>query len=551
MYERIEIMLQAELACPHSAEESELNRQQIREMYFGDETMREGAVAESAWTTSYADLRGGITLGNDMLATRNQAFDATETVVFRETAFEEPGAPVSSANEVDDDEVFDSPDMFEYANPGVHVQYTDTDVDLERSLDLQELLEHDELAANALLCYRSERFEDNTIITLEDVENGMDMQGIRWKQGLDARNEYRYYRVTTYENYFNSSPGPFKGHTTPVIYDRPDRSFLNFVQMQTQYKCSLVHFQLRNLLTALDRHSVYHTDASAVKLYNPQDHTCKTVLDLSNISASYPFKISSLALTPEYCCVGGFFGEYALKYAGSGFQDDKPSENVHVGLVTSDITGITNHISPQVSRSGTPQMRISSNDSCLRNMDVGSLRLTQEQFFDFPVNCSATSTDKRMQIVVGDDCAALLLDAERGDVLKTIKGHTDYSFACGWSNDGYTFATGSQDLTTRIYDARGNTDTPIAVFKASIGAIRSLKFSDCGRLLAVAEPADFVSIYDMQDLRHGQRIDFFGEISGIDFAGDSFFVGNADRVIGGIAEFQVHRDRLGLEDYFL
>ncbi|CCG81007.1 Putative uncharacterized protein [Taphrina deformans PYCC 5710] len=442
----------------------------------------------------------------------------------------------------DQDEDFDSPDMFEYENPGLHMEYTDTDVDLERSLDMHELLEIDHFSSDPLLSYRSDKFEDRRTITDADVQNGMDMQGIRWKRGLNARKDYRQYRVGTYENYFNSH-GPYRGPVSRRSYTRPDRSFLRFVQNEIEFKCSLVHFQLRNLLCALNKNAVYHTDTSVVKLYNPQKHTCETIMDLTDKSVTYPFKISSLAMTDDYCCVGGFFGEYALKRLNNDGDAD-----VHVGLVTTDMTGITNHICPQVKRSGGHQLTISSNDSCLRKMDVETLKLTQERFLDHPLNCSATSEDKRIQVVVGDHCSAMLLDAENGDVLKTIDGHTDYSFACAWSSDGYTFATGSQDLTTRLYDARGSMDNPLAIYRASIGAIRSLKFSECGRFLAVAEPADFVHLHDTRDLKQSQCIDFFGEISGIDFSGDSFFIGNADRVIGGIAEFEMCRESLGLDD---
>lgn len=461
--------------------------------------------------------------------------------------FSSPSLPsLDHAGTIDD--IFDATDMFEYANTGT-IQYTDTDIDLERSLDMQELLERGNVGSDALLCYRNEKFEDQKIITEQDVRKGMDMQGIRWKKGgPDARKEYRHYRVSTYENYLNCIEGRYTGPTTKC---GTGSSLLDFVQMQTEYKCTLVHFQLRNLLTALDRHSVYYSDASAVKVYSPHDHHCQTVMDLSKLSVTYPFKISSLALTPEYCCTGGFFGEFAIKSLRTEIQDGRPERDVHIGLVTNDPSGITNHISPQISRSGMSQMIISSNDSCFRAMDVETLKLTREIYVDHPLNCSATSTDKRLTLVVGDHCSSMLLDAESGEKLRKIDGHTDYSFSCAWSSDGHTFATGSQDLTTRLYDARGHTDRPIAIYKASMGAVRSLKFSECGKMLAIAEPADFVHIHDLRDLNNAQSLDFFGEISGIDFAGDSFFIGNADRVIGGIAEYELRRDRLKLESLLL
>lgn len=488
---------------------------------------------------------------HQMLGVSQFLRDTDQYQFLGETLFTLPSPSVTTAQgDAFTDDMLDDYEMFEYANSGTNIQYTDTDVDLERSLDLRELLERDRLGSDALLCYRSKKFEERKIITQQDVRNGMDMQGIRWKKGVpDARREYRLFRCSTYENYFNSE-GVYKGPTSHCTALSEDRSVLDFVQMETEYKCSLVHFQLRNLLTAVDRHSVYYTDARAVKVYNPHDHSCKTVMNLSNRSVLYPFKISSLALTEEYCCTGGFFGEYAIKPLRNDEQYSVPTD-VHVGLVTTDTSGITNHISPQKTRSGVSQLVVSSNDSCLRSMDVETLKLTHEMYVDHPLNCSATSTDKRLTLVVGDHCSSMLLDAENGEILRTIPGHTDYSFSCAWSNDGYTFATGSQDLTTRLYDARGHTDRPIAIFKASMGAVRSLKFSECGKLLAVAEPADFVHVHDLLNLTSVQSIDFFGEISGIDFAGQSFFVGNADRMIGGIAEYELHRGHSNLENILL
>lgn len=77
---------------------------------------------------------------------------------------------------------------------------------------------------------------------------------------------------------------------------------------------------------------------------------------------------------------------------------------------------------------------------------------------------------------------------------------------------------------------------------------RSLRFTNDGRYLACAEPADFVRIYDVLDNFHScQEIDLFGEVSGISFSpcGDSLFVGIADRVYGSMMQFR--RKRRGEE----
>lgn len=62
--------------------------------------------------------------------------------------------------------------------------------------------------------------------------------------------------------------------------------------------------------------------------------------------------------------------------------------------------------------------------------------------------------------------------------------------------------------------------------------------------MAMAEPADFVHIYDTQSgYVKGQEIDLFGEIAGISFSPDTeaLFVGIADRTYGSLLEFNRRR----------
>ena len=124
----------------------------------------------------------------------------------------------------------------------------------------------------------------------------------------------------------------------------------------------------------------------------------------------------------------------------------------------------------------------------------------------------------------------MLLDSTSGGKIATLRGHYDYSFAAAWHPDGNIIATGNQDLTTRVYDLR-LTVRPLSVLGAHIGAVRSLRFSPDGRILAVAEPADYVTLYDVaNEYATCQSVDLFGEIAGIGFSPDSerFYIAVSD-----------------------
>jgi len=121
----------------------------------------------------------------------------------------------------------------------------------------------------------------------------------------------------------------------------------------------------------------------------------------------------------------------------------------------------------------------------------------------------------------------------------TLKGHLDYSFASAWHPDGRVFVTGNQDTTCCLWDIQ-NLGSSLAVLKGYIGAIHSLHFTSEGCFLAMAEPADFVHVFDTkQDYVKCQEIDLFGELAGISFNPDSeaLYVRVVDHTYGSLLEF--------------
>lgn len=253
-------------------------------------------------------------------------------------------------------------------------------------------------------------------------------------------------------------------------------------------------------------------------------------------------KISTMAATKDAVVAGGYTGQYIYKSLNTSSDSAVPTAE---GIVTTDVNNITNHadIVPCLTK-GTPQTIFSCNDAMVRTLDLELNKIVAEHKCPWAINWTATSPCRKMRVVVGDSTETLVVDAESGSIISSVSGHKDFSFSCAWSNDGYTVATGNQDMTCRIYDFRKYKE-PLYVLGAQLGAVRSVKFNDSGGFLAMAEPVDYVHLVSTRDFSRGQTIDFWGEIAGIGFssyanpyADDSLWIGNSDRVVGGIMHFE-------------
>lgn len=98
-----------------------------------------------------------------------------------------------------------------------------------------------------------------------------------------------------------------------------------------------------------------------------------------------------------------------------------------------------------------------------------------------------------------------------------------------------------------MYDIR-NPTTALKVLPATMSAVRSLQFSGDGNLLAMAEAADFVHLFDVKyDFKRCQTIDIFGEIGGVAFTPDSdrLFIADGDETYGALLEY----DRCPLKEF--
>lgn len=332
-----------------------------------------------------------------------------------------------------------------------------------------------------------------------------------------------------------------------------NENYFRFRRLDVRKNINLAHFQLRNVLASTSRGQVFYPGQTTVHEFNPI--TGKGKLGLRSRETPH-FQVSTLAADYDTLVAGGFFGEYCFRRLSS-----EGSGDVHEGTITTDISGITNHVQIHTSRtSSSPRAAFASNDNGFRVLDIETEKFVSETLFPKPVNCSAISPDGRLRVMVGDQTQVLITKAEadgKPEVLQMLDGHGDFGFACDWADDGWTVATGFQDKSVKIWDARRWTDsrgkaTPVCTLRSEIAGVRSLRFSPLGsgkRVLVAAEEADFVNIYDAQTFQSKQTFDCFGEIGGTSFVneGQDLHILCCDRHRGGL--FQLERCGTGAERY--
>lgn len=338
--------------------------------------------------------------------------------------------------------------------------------------------------------------------------------------------------------------------------------------MDFDHDINLSHFQLRNLMACPSRDHVFYAGRGQVCHWNPLSGSASTrpsiAMDLTNPSfqtahPSGPILISTLTTAHDILVAGGHHGEYGLV----NLRAQKDTKHVE-GLITDQENSITNHIQVHLSRnSSLPLVTFASNDHGMRILDVNTNKFIMEHTYKQAINCSAISPDQRLRVLVGDTRQVLIVNSETGDVMQSLDGHRDFGFSCDWADDGWTVATGNQDMQVKIWDARKWTNSsghaqPVATIAADMAGVRNLKFSPVGsgkRVLLAAEPADIIHVIDGESFTSKQTLSFFGEIGGMQFTNDGqdIFVANCDSMRGGLMQFErcdlAAHGLYGLADY--
>ncbi|KAF7591494.1 hypothetical protein BBP40_001484 [Aspergillus hancockii] len=375
-----------------------------------------------------------------------------------------------------------------------------------------------------------------------------DIQQIPWWETLrvkraDAR-ELRDLWYTSYHNleYSNQRSG---------LRLPQEEFYFREKAMYTKCKPTIEHFQLRNLMSVAAYNTVHFAQESKLYSWVPAYDDLSCLVDLSKPSAESgfhrPVKISTMKSAHDVAIAGGFSGEYAVRGASTQELGVK-------GFVTKDPNGITNHIDVVPSRTSRSPMGIfASNDRHLRVLDVETNTFVADHELSRAINCTATSPDGRLRVVIGDSPDAWVVEADTGRPVHPLRGHRDFGFACAWSPDMRHIATSNQDKTVIIWDAR--TWRILEKIESDVAGYRSLRYSPVGggpRTLLLCEPADRISIINAQTYHTRQVHDFFGEIGGADYSpdGSTIWVANADEHFGGFMEYDRRQwgQRYGVRD---
>ena len=104
------------------------------------------------------------------------------------------------------------------------------------------------------------------------------------------------------------------------------------------------------------------------------------------------------------------------------------------------------------------------------------------------------SPDGRRILSGSADQSVRLWDADTGQPIRTLEGHTGPVNSVAFSRDGHRIVSGSDDQTVRLWDA--DTGQPIRTLVGNTHAVRSVAFSPDGRRIASGGQDKTVRLWD-------------------------------------------------------
>ncbi|XP_058207699.1 uncharacterized WD repeat-containing protein C2A9.03-like [Rhododendron vialii] len=331
--------------------------------------------------------------------------------------------------------------------------------------------------------------------------------------------------------------------------------YYEFRRNSRSAKSTRPHFQSSNSVWATSKHDVYlqshfsvtHWSAltcNKTEVLNSSGHVAPCEKHQGSLLEGFTrTQVSTIAVKDRLLVAGGFKGELIFKNL------DRPGV-CFCTRTTYEDNASTNVVEMYNAQNGAVHLTVANNDCGVRDFDMEKFQLSKNFSFPWPVNHTSLSPDGKLRIIVGDNPEGMLVDSGTGKMVASLVGHLDFSSASAWHPDGLTFATGNQDKTCRIWDAR-NLSKSVAALRGNLGAIQPICYSSDGRFMAMAEPTDFVHVFDAKSgYEKEQEIDFFGEVSGMSFSPDTelLFIGVCDaigvwdRTYGGLLEFGRRRN---------
>jgi WD40 repeat protein len=144
-----------------------------------------------------------------------------------------------------------------------------------------------------------------------------------------------------------------------------------------------------------------------------------------------------------------------------------------------------------------------SNDGTVKlwRWDPTRLGQPQEPVLELPVrligfgNSAAFSSDSQRLVTAAEDCTVKIWDARTGDVLRTLRGHTQDVYAVACSPDGRWFASAGEDTTVALWDAASGERRH--TLRGHTGVVMSLAFSPDSRLLVSGSRDHTVKVWDV------------------------------------------------------
>ncbi|KAG0245581.1 hypothetical protein BGX31_007098 [Mortierella sp. GBA43] len=334
-----------------------------------------------------------------------------------------------------------------------------------------------------------------TVVEQDDVLLGRtDMQGICWRNGDSSKDSYRQYRERTQPVmavYYPYDP-PLEENRDELDYT--GQEYYGFRYTDTSYHCNYGHPQLRNLVCAPSKNDVYYLHYDTVQHWCPQLRTSRTILGrpLKGAHGRLPNRVTTMAAMDDLLLVGGDDGSFT-------FMNLRTRGSPIFGSFTDG-----------------------------DHMEINGIEVSQSRTGGWFANYTSQSPDGHMIGIVGDDRDALVMSVNSRETIATLKGHKRFSFSVAWSPDSRMIATGSDDKSTCIYDARMLADPVHILSRDVMDSVRSLRYSPCGRYLVMAEDRNYIHIVDTKsDYSKAQKIDFVGDVSGISLTpdGESLFAG--------------------------